>query len=215
MIAANIYTEDNLFPFALPDELEQQTTQHIQPSEPETDTFSLFAEPVVESVSEPVIEQSVTASNKDECVESDAQLLLPQDILKLPEQQLDGEWTVEKWEYWFRNSALSPAVQELAQYGLMHGQIDGVSTFHIPQRYEQLLTQQQHNLEQALKEQWANTRFSVQYGDVTEVTPYAMQHLRREKAQQRAVELIHQDQVVQQLLSTFDGDIQQIELKHE
>ena len=214
VIAANIYTEDNLFPFALPDELEQQTTQQIQPSEPETDTFSLFAEPVVESVSEPVIEQSVTASNKDECVESDAQLL-PQDILKLPEQQLEGEWTVEKWEYWFRNSALSPAVQELAQYGLMHGQINGESIFHIPQQYEKLLTQQQHNLEQALKDQWQNTRFSVQYGDVTQVTPYMMQHLRREKAQQRAADLIHQDPIVQQLLNTFDGDIQQIQLKQD
>ncbi|KJV40047.1 DNA polymerase III subunit gamma/tau [Acinetobacter brisouii] len=209
VIAADLYAEDNLFPFepeyAEPTPQLAVEQQSIFPDQHEA--LSLFTQPAPETVM-PVEQLTVSESPV-------AQNLMPQDILKLPEQQLEGEWTVEKWEYWFRNSALSPAVQELAQYGLMYGQIDGVSTFHIPQQYEQLLTQQQHNLEQALKEQWANTRFSVQYGDVTEVTPYAMQHLRREKAQQRAAELIHQDQVVQQLLSTFDGDIQQIELKHE
>jgi DNA polymerase-3 subunit gamma/tau len=59
---------------------------------------------------------------------------MPQEILKLSAEVLDGEWTLEKWEYWFRNSQLSPAVQELAQHGLMSGQIDGLCTFTIPQQ---------------------------------------------------------------------------------
>ncbi|MHA3064740.1 DNA polymerase III subunit gamma/tau [Acinetobacter sp. ANC 4641] len=213
VIAADLYAEDNLFPFE-PEYAEpsQQTVEPQSIPSEEQDAFTLFAESDSVEVETVMPAEQLVAIEIESSV---AQNLMPQDILKLPEQQLEGEWTVEKWEYWFRNSALSPAVQELAQYGLMHGQIDGVSTFHIPQQYEQLLTQQQHNLEQALKNRWENTHFSVQYGEVTQVTPYVMQHLRREKAQQRAAELIHQDGIVQQLLSTFDGDIQQIQLKHE
>ena len=64
--------------------------------------------------------------------------LMPQDILQIPVQDMQGEWTVEKWEFWFRNSQLSPAVQELAQYGIMTGQINAASVFHIPERYQPL-----------------------------------------------------------------------------
>ncbi len=77
--------------------------------------------------------------------------LMPQEILKLSAEVLDGEWTLEKWEYWFRNSQLSPAVQELAQHGLMSGQIDGLCTFTIPQQYEGMLSQLQHALETEIR----------------------------------------------------------------
>jgi len=113
--------------------------------------------------------------------------LMPQDILQLQAQQLVGEWTVEKWEYWFRNSDLSPAVQELAQQGLMTGQIDAESVFMIPQRYEQLLTQLRHVLEDALKAEWPQTRFDVKYAEVETITPYTMQAQRKQKAFQRVM----------------------------
>lgn len=80
--------------------------------------------------------------------------LMPQEILKLSAEVLDGEWTLEKWEYWFRNSQLSPAVQELAQHGLMSGQIDGLCTFTIPQQYEGMLSQLQHALETEIRSLW-------------------------------------------------------------
>ncbi|WP_432211555.1 DNA polymerase III subunit gamma/tau, partial [Acinetobacter variabilis] len=83
--------------------------------------------------------------------------LMPQDILQIPVQDMQGEWTVEKWEFWFRNSQLSPAVQELAQYGIMTGHINAASVFHIPERYQPLLSQLQHHLEAALREQWPQT----------------------------------------------------------
>ena len=100
---------------------------------------------------------------------------MPQDILQIPVQDMQGEWTVEKWEFWFRNSQLSPAVQELAQYGIMTGQINAASVFHIPERYQPLLSQLQHHLEAALREQWPQTIFQVKFEDVEQLTPYTMQ----------------------------------------
>ncbi|MDN5511072.1 DNA polymerase III subunit gamma/tau [Acinetobacter sp.] len=139
--------------------------------------------------------------------------LMPQDILRLKPQVLEGEWTVDKWEYWFRNSELSPAVQELAQQGVMTGQINGDSTFHIPKQYEALLTQLQHTLEQALKTQWSGTHFQVHYADVETTTPYSMQSERKEKAYARAAELLHAEPAVKEILQNFEGEIQNIQLK--
>ncbi|WP_273779011.1 DNA polymerase III subunit gamma/tau [Acinetobacter sp. GSS19] len=139
--------------------------------------------------------------------------LLPQQILQLPPQELSGEWTVEKWEYWFRNSDLSPALQELAQQGVMSGEINGVSVFHIPQEYENLLSQQQQSLQDALASEWPETRFNVQYGTLEQTTPYMMQNVRKEKAYQRAAELLQQEPAVQKLIELFDAEIQNIQLK--
>ena len=139
--------------------------------------------------------------------------LMPQDILRLTPQQLEGDWTVDKWEYWFRNSTLTPAVQELAQQGVMSGQIDGESLFHIPPQYEQLLNQLQHALEQALKNEWPHTHFQVKYAEVETTTPYSMQNQRKEKAYARASELLHAEAAVKDLLQNFDAEIQNIQLK--
>ena len=138
---------------------------------------------------------------------------MPQDILRVQEQVLEGEWTLGKWEFWFRQSELSPAVQELAQHGVMTGHINAESVFHIPEQYQQLLGQSQHSLEQALKKQWPNTQFKIEYGAVTETTPYLLQHQRKEHAHQRAVELLQAEPVVRDLLQGFDAELQNIQLK--
>jgi len=162
---------------------------------------------------EPLLEKAVAqvASSQQQDVETNN--LMPQDILKLPVQVLEGEWNLEKWEYWFRNSELSPAVQELAQHGVMTGQIDGASVFHIPQEYEGMLTQLQHALESALKENWINTQFSVKYGQVDSTTPFAMQAVRKEKAFHRAVNLLQQEPTLKGLIETFDAELHNIQLK--
>lgn len=146
-------------------------------------------------------------------VQPAASALMPQDILKLQPQALTGEWTVDKWEYWFRSSELSPALQELAQHGLMTGEIGGASIFHVPKQYERLVTQMQHVLEQALHAQWPAIRFQVQYEELEQATPYDLQYKRREKANQRASELLHDEPAVKSLLSAFDGKLENIQLK--
>ncbi|WP_174492511.1 DNA polymerase III subunit gamma/tau [Acinetobacter sp. Marseille-Q1623] len=137
----------------------------------------------------------------------------PQDILQLAPQQLEGEWDVNKWEYWFRNSDLSPAVQELAQHGLMIGMINGHSTFQISKQYENLLNQTQHALESSLKQQWSSTVFNVQYGEVESTTPFHMQNERKARAYDRATEMLHAEPVIKSLLQAFDGELQNIQLK--
>jgi DNA polymerase-3 subunit gamma/tau len=166
-------------------------------------------EPILE-FEQPSLEEKRVAV---ETVSAQNSGLMPQDILRLTPQQLEGDWTVDKWEYWFRNSTLTPAVQELAQQGVMTGQIDGESLFHIPPQYEQLLNQLQHTLEQALKNEWPNTHFQVKYTEVEATTPYSMQNQRKEKAYARASELLHAETAVKDILQNFDGEIQNIQLK--
>uniref|UniRef100_UPI0028B1AED7 DNA polymerase III subunit gamma/tau n=1 Tax=Acinetobacter variabilis TaxID=70346 RepID=UPI0028B1AED7 len=139
--------------------------------------------------------------------------LMPQEILQIPVQDMQGEWTVEKWEFWFRNSQLSPAVQELAQYGIMTGQINAASVFHIPERYQPLLSQLQHHLEAALREQWPQTIFQVKFEDVEQLTPYTMQQERKVRAFKRAEELLQAEPAVRDLLEQFDGELHNIQLK--
>ncbi|QIO05709.1 DNA polymerase III subunit gamma/tau [Acinetobacter shaoyimingii] len=177
------------------------------------DTEQVIVDEVVEDnqSTENPVQHAATLKQKIE--HSSDSKLLPQDILKLQPQELSGEWTLDKWEYWFRQSDLSPAVQELAQQGIMSGQIDGASTFTIPAEYEQMLTQLQHVLEGELKKQWPHTVFHVQYKEITTTTPYTLQAERKERAFNRASELLHAEPVVKSLVEAFEGEIHQIQLK--
>ena len=172
---------------------------------------------VAKVIDEPILELEQPSLEENrvvvEAVSNQNANLMPQDILRLAPQQLDGQWTVEKWEYWFRNSTLTPAVQELAQQGVMTGKIDGESLFQIPPKYEQLLNQLQYNLEQALKNEWPNTHFQVKYAEVEATTPYSMQNERKEKAYARASELLHAESAVKDILQNFEGELQNIQLK--
>ena len=195
--------EDLFFSQAqMPIESAQQDIKAELPLDTVNDEAVLQSEPIIPLESIPV---AVATTQNSE--------LMPQDILKLAPQQLEGEWTVEKWEYWFRNSALTPAVQELAQQGVMIGQIDGESIFHIPPKYEQLLNQLQHALEQALKNEWANTHFQVKYIEVDVITPYSMQNQRKEQAYARASQLLHAESAVTDILKNFEAELHNIQLK--
>lgn len=183
----------------------QDTLLNLAVDEVETDSAvqTLIEQPESEIKSQP----TSTASN------TEITNLMPQDILRVQEQVLEGEWTLGKWEFWFRHSELSPAVQELAQHGVMTGKIDAESIFHIPEQYQQLLGQSQHSLEQALKKQWPNTLFKIEYGAVTDTTPYILQHQRKEQAYQRAEELLQTEPVVRDLIQSFDAELHNIQLK--
>ena len=208
-IQSNIVEADDVLVFPV----EQNPQVHLKQPQAEQ-ALDLIAEPVLKAVvSEPIVvaDQPVgSAIQQQDFGQTD---LMPQDILKLREQVLEGEWNLEKWEYWFRNSELSPAVQELAQHGIMQGYINGSSVFHIPQKYEVMLSQLRQALEEALKSQWPNTQFNVQYQDIDSITPFTMQVMRKEKAFHRAVELLQQEPAIKSLIETFDGELQNIQLK--
>ena len=221
-------SDDFLFDEIVPLDLETQNEASVEPA-------AVIAEPAVRAESSDLANEVLSADSvqdtqvvENESLQTVAAIvepvqpkqvstasgdLMPQDILQLQPQQLVGEWTVEKWEYWFRSSGLSPAVQELAQQGLMAGQINAESVFMIPQRYEQLLTQLRHVLEDALKAEWPQTRFDVKYAEVETITPYTMQAQRKQRAFQRAHELLQNEDTVKGLVQTFDGELQNIQLK--
>ncbi|MBO7706718.1 MAG: DNA polymerase III subunit gamma/tau [Acinetobacter sp.] len=221
-------SDDFLFDEIVPLDIESQNKASVEPvaviAEPavQAESFDLASgvlsadsvqdTQVVENESQQTV-AAIVESVQPEQVSSASVDLMPQDILQLQPQQLVGEWTVEKWEYWFRSSGLSPAVQELAQQGLMAGQINAESVFMIPQRYEQLLTQLRHVLEDALKAEWPQTRFDVKYAEVETITPYTMQAQRKQKAFQRAHELLQNEDTVKGLVQTFDGELHNIQLK--
>lgn len=206
-------SDDFLFDEIAPLATEKITAVEV-PAEVQTQAQLLVEETAQDSLFDLAPEPAVPAHQDVQGNLTDtSSKLMPQDILKLKPQVLEGEWTVDKWEYWFRNSELSPAVQELAQHGVMTGQINGESTFHIPKQYEALLTQLQHALEQALKMEWSSTYFQVHYADVATTTPYSMQSERKEKAYARAAELLHAEPAVKELLQDFEGEIQNIQLK--
>jgi DNA polymerase-3 subunit gamma/tau len=200
----------------------QSTNENSSTSTANQDVFFLAPEAQDQQLNienAEAIQKQQPSENQVQVVKSENQLgssdnaQTPQQILTLQSQDLEGDWTVDKWEYWFRNSSLSPAVQELAQHGLMMGMINGQSIFQTSPKYEKLLNQAQHDLEAALKQQWSQTIFTVQYGEVESITPYMMQKERKVRAFDRAAEMLQQEPVVKSLIDAFDGQIENIQLK--
>ncbi|WP_333665987.1 DNA polymerase III subunit gamma/tau [Acinetobacter guillouiae] len=199
-----------------------QPKNTTSPSSPNQDVFFLAPENQDQNVEieliEPIHSQTDTSAQVSNIIPeiergSSSEEQTPQQILALKLQVLEGEWTVEKWEYWFRNSSLSPAVQELAQHGLMTGDVNGQSIFQTSQKYEKLLNQAQHDLEAKLKQQWPNTLFTVQYGEVESTTPYMMQNERKLRAYDRASEMLQKEPLVKSLIEALDGKLENIQLK--
>ena len=95
----------------------------------------------------------------------------------------------------------------------MQGQIDADSVFMISPQYEQLLSSLHSHLEQALKTTWPNTRFSIQYQEVSAKTPYHVQAKRKQLAQQRAVDLLQHEPVIKALIKQFDASLDNVEIK--
>lgn len=199
-----------------------QPKNTTSPSSPNQDVFFLAPENQDQNVEieliEPIHSQTDTSAQVSNIIPeiergSSSEEQTPQQILALKLQVLEGEWTVEKWEYWFRNSSLSPAVQELAQHGLMTGDVNGQSIFQTSQKYEKLLNQAQHDLEAKLKQQWPNTLFTVQYGEVESTTPYMMQNERKLRAYDRASEILQKEPLVKSLIEALDGKLENIQLK--
>ena len=199
-----------------------QPKNTMSPSSPNQDVFFLAPENQDQNVEidlvEPIHSQTDTPAQVSNIIPeiehgSCSEEQTPQQILALKLQVLEGEWTVDKWEYWFRNSSLSPAVQELAQHGLMTGDVNGQSIFQISQKYEKLLNQAQHDLEAKLKQQWPSTLFTVQYGEVESTTPYMMQNERKLRAYDRASEMLQKEPLVKSLIEALDGKLENIQLK--
>ncbi len=53
----------------------------------------------------------------------------------------------------------------------------------------------------------------MQYENVDDTTPYILQQQRKQRAYQRAENLLHQEPIVKDILQNFDGELHNIQLK--
>lgn len=137
----------------------------------------------------------------------------PQQLLRVPEQSLTGQWDVYKWDYWLRSANISPALQELAQHAVMSGEITGESTLTIAAEYENMLSQLHNLLHAALQQQWPEQRLNIVYQDPESVTPYALQQQRKQAAFDRAEMLLKQHPTIMAFVQNFGASVENIQLK--
>lgn len=139
--------------------------------------------------------------------------ILPQQILQHEKAELDGEWTIEKWECWLREADITPAVLNLAQHGIMQGRINADSTFVIEMQHRLMATELMDSMIEAIKAQWPNSQIILDFKKVDIRTPLQRKAVRAEKALQQAHYLLHQEPLVVGLVQQFEAKLIDISLK--
>lgn len=143
----------------------------------------------------------------------------PRTLLRCMPQELAGEWTPEKWDYWLqgaRDENLLAADQlALARQGMMTGLCNGQSTFitsvdskHLQATFEQLA--------QIIQQQFVEAQVSLQIdssvSQADNKTPERRQTLRVEQATKLAQELLLQSPVMQYLTERSEGKMGSVKL---
>ncbi|GAA5003887.1 DNA polymerase III subunit gamma/tau [Acinetobacter puyangensis] len=137
----------------------------------------------------------------------------PRDLLQPQPQDLTGEWTVEKWDYWLRQSALSPAVKELAQHAAMDGHIEGACQLTIDPSYQRIFEAFVENIKVQLSELNQNLNLQVVYQTIEQNTPLHLQQLRKQRAYTLAEKQILSHPVVADLVNAFSADVVDLKFK--
>ncbi|OUY07483.1 DNA polymerase III subunit gamma/tau [Acinetobacter populi] len=158
---------------------------------------------------------SIIASSVESSTDLDQPLerIDPRDLLQPQAQDLTGEWTVEKWDYWLRQSALSPAVKELAQHAAMQGNIEGECQLKIDPSYQRIFDAFVENIKVQLKSLNENLNLEVVYQAVEQNTPLHLQQLRKQSAYALAEKQILAHPVVGDLINAFSADVVDLKFK--
>ncbi|MCJ8146765.1 DNA polymerase III subunit gamma/tau [Acinetobacter sp. A3.8] len=169
-----------------------------------------------ETVDQAVIQEQ-TISQKEEVVVLNPIETLnvddPRTLLQPQVQTLEGEWDVAKWDYWIRQSALSPAVKELAQRGVMQGEIAGKSTLHIEANYLNMLQNFLPDLKDALTALNLNMQLELSDTVLDSHSPIQLQQQRKQNAYDVAEQKIRSQNVVKQLQAQFQAELVDLKLK--
>lgn len=195
---------------------EERSEPSVQDHLSSTETVEAVLEENISSeemVSEPILtEQPSTTLRPVSSMQHDERF--PQEILALSEQQLLGAWTDEKWEYWLRHSALSPAVQGILQHSVMQGDIAGESHLLIQQDYVGILEQFTDDIIQHLAQLGEHQQTHWHYVEQLPAakTPLMLEQQRKILAHQQAERWLQQVPTIAQLLQQFNGQIQEIDL---
>lgn len=166
---------------------------------------SLVEPPIVNAPIVEVPEQQASTLNQTD--------ILPQQILLHEKAELEGEWTIEKWECWLREADITPAVLNLAQHGIMKGHINAESTFVIQMEHRLMATELMDSMIEAIKAQWPNSQITLDFKQVDISTPLQRKAVRAEKALQQADYLLHKEPLVVGLVQQFSAKLIDINLK--
>ncbi|WP_026470423.1 DNA polymerase III subunit gamma/tau [Alkanindiges illinoisensis] len=145
--------------------------------------------------------------------ESNPSQLLPQQILQHSSVELTGQWNIEKWECWLREADISPAIRNLAQHGLIRGEIGQTSIFVISPEHRLMATELFDGLIAALTQQWPDSSVELVFEPINEPLPLELKAIRREKALQQADYLLRQEPVVQPLIAQFEASLTNVSFK--
>lgn len=136
----------------------------------------------------------------------------PQQILQHNHVELVGEWTVEKWECWLREADITPAVRNLAQHGIMQGQVGGACSFIISTEHRLLATELLDSLLESLKQQWPAIVMQLDLNEPDAVIPLERKARRQQQAEQQAEYLLKKEPAVAALIKQFNASLTNIKL---
>ncbi len=169
-----------------------------------------------ETVDQAVIQEQTISQKEEVVVLNSIQTLNvddPRTLLQPQVQTLEGEWDVAKWDYWIRQSSLSPAVKELAQRGVMQGEIAGKSTLHIEANYLNMLQNFLPDLKDALTALNPNIQLELSDTVLESDSPIQLQQQRKQHAYNVAEQKIRSQNVVKQLQAQFQAELVDLKLK--
>lgn len=193
------------------DDIESQENQieHIQPDQNIKDTQPISD---IDAVDVQQTEQLPTTHEQDilndvDSIDDPRTLLLPK------AQDLTGQWTLEKWDYWLRQSSLSPMQKEYAQHGVMQGDISGTSILTLDPSYQKTFESVSEAIEAQLKTLNENLSLHVNYQATEDTTPFQLQQERKIVAYQQAEQKILQHKVIQEITTQFSAQVEELKFK--
>ena len=146
-------------------------------------------------------------------VDAHSAVLLPQQILQHKQVALTGSWDIEKWECWLREADISPATLNLAQHGVMQGEIGGKCAFVISPEHRLMATELMEGLHQALKLQWPQGEVELLFKLIEDKLPLQLKAIRHEQALLQADHLLRQEPAIKSLIEMFGASMVNVALK--
>jgi len=209
---------------SIPDQKQQVTNEAVEATNTSLKTVTeTDMEPTAEvkAIIEPKATEDLQQTSLQNHASRSSQLALddPRVLLRCAPQELVGEWTPEKWDYWLQTAreedVLASDELALARQGTMVGLCDGDSTFltNIDSKHLQATFQQ---LAAKLKQQFTQADISLKIDDsaqqTADKTPESRQKLRLEQAAQSAQELLLASPVMRYLTERGEGKMGKVKL---
>ncbi|MDO5769219.1 MAG: hypothetical protein Q4P13_06920, partial [Psychrobacter sp.] len=144
----------------------------------------------------------------------------PRSLLKCPAQPLEGQWSVEKWDYWLQTAREQQQLDQdelaLARQGLMTGECDGEAIFltaisspHLQATFTQLVNK--------IQQQFPNADIRLKVtpdmaDQQSAYTPELRQQQRLMQATELATSKLLQSEVMQYLLNRGQGRMGKVKI---